>query len=75
MPSIVATNTSNILVDNWKKINTSITYADTAGYKQISLPPMSDASWIQIKAELRGEGGVVGIQELQLVTNINQKAI
>ncbi len=64
------TNTAYILVDNWKKLTPTITYLDTDNKRKISVPVYS-RTWFQLKAELRGEGNVVGIQELQLVNRNN----
>jgi len=72
---VSSTNDGDILIENFKKLNTIITYLDTNGYKQLSFPVQANTSWLQIKGELRGEGGVVGIQELQVITNEFQKAI
>lgn len=72
---ISTNNESWILIDNWKRFPTDITYLDTAGYKQLSFPIQADTPWVQLKVELRGEGSVVGIQELKVVTKANQKAI
>lgn len=60
-------NTDNaiIIVENWTKLTPTIIYTDTEGQKRINLP-IANKVWFQIKAELRGEGGVVGIQELQM---------
>jgi len=72
---VSANDTTWLLVDNWKRIPTEITYLDTKGFKQLSIPKQESTTWIQIKGELRGEGAVVGIQELQIISNENQKAI
>lgn len=64
-----------VIIDNWTKLNTTISYLDTKGYKQVSLPIAPNSTWIQIRGELRGEGRVVGIEELQLVNTDQQKAI
>ena len=71
---ISATYDGNVLIENFKKIPGTITYTDTAGYKKLSIPKVTNSTWLQIKGELRGEGGVVGIQELQIVKNEFQKA-
>ena len=71
---VSATNNGNILIENFKKISTTITYTDTSGYKNIPIPERANKTWLQIKGELRGEGGVVGIRELQVVKNDFLKA-
>lgn len=63
---VSSTNTSQMILDNWKKLTPTIIYTDVDGYRKISLP-VAGKTWFQIKGELRGEGDVVGIQELQLV--------
>jgi len=72
---IATNNASWIILDNWKKLPTTITYLDTDGYKQLTFPKQANTTWIQIKGELRGEGGVVGIQELQVVSKEHQNAV
>jgi hypothetical protein len=63
---ISATNEGWIMVNNWKKVGTQIDYNDTFGYKRIPLE-IRDATWFQVKVELRGEGGKVAIEQLQLI--------
>lgn len=63
---IAASNTGKLMVLNWKKLIPTITYLDTEKQKKIILP-VNNKTWFQIKGELRGEGGIVGIQELQIV--------
>lgn len=72
----IATNNSGyIIVENFKKLVTTITYLDTEGFKKIGITDeIKNSTWYQIRTELRGEGGVVGIQELQIVNHINLKA-
>lgn len=67
---IAADDVGAILVDNWKKLPTTITNADTLGYKRIPLP-IKNVPWFQIKGELRGEGGIVGIQKLKIYNKNN----
>lgn len=71
------TNVSNgdetgLIVDNWVKIETSITNADILGYKDIPIPQTTPSTWIQIKGEMRGSDVV--IEELQLVESTQQIA-
>lgn len=70
---ISSTNSGYILVDNWKKLTPTITYLDTDGYKKISIP-VKNRPWFEIKGELRGEGGLVAIQELQIINKNNLPA-
>ncbi len=72
---VSSTNNGNVLIENFRKISTDINYLDTFGYKKITFPVQGNSTWIQIKCELRGEGGVVGIQELQVVKNEFLKAV
>lgn len=72
---VSASDNGNIIIENFTKIPTTITNSDTDGYKKISLPDMPKSTWVQFKIELRGEGGVVGIQELQLVSQTVQNAV
>lgn len=67
---VANTNTAYVLVDNWKKLTPTITYLDTNQQKKVTFTTVNK-TWFQVKCELRGEGGVVGIQELQIVTHNN----
>lgn len=72
MTGISSTNNGRIMVENYKKLSPIITNTDTKGYKKIALSKyIVGATWIQIKGEMRGEGGIVGIQELQVVNKTN----
>lgn len=74
MTGVASTNTGLIMVDNWKKLPTVITNADTMGYKRIPIPSIKDSSWIQIKTELRGDSRVE-IGELKVLTVDQQPVI
>lgn len=69
---ISVSNAGYVLLENWKKINNSITYIDTSGYKSISFPIQANTPWIQIKVEMRGEGRTVGVQELIYDSKLNE---
>lgn len=63
---ISASDTAWIMVENWTRLPDEITYTDTEGYKKIQIEARK-ATTIELKGELRGEGGVVAIKELSLV--------
>lgn len=70
---ISASNSGWVLLENWQKLNNTITYLDTSGYKEIPISKQSNTTWIQFKVELRGEGRVVGVQELIFKSKSNEQ--
>lgn len=67
IPGIVAGYISKMNVDNFRKLETSITSADEQPYKGIPLEQEDASDWVQIKVEMRGSY-LVTIEELQLVS-------
>ena len=67
IPGITASDTGNVIVDNFRKLETSITYTDEMPYKGIPLEQENPSDWVQVKVEMRGSY-LVTIEELQLVT-------
>lgn len=67
IPNVANAETSKAICDNYKKLNVTITSADVLGWKEISIPQTNPATWIQIKAEMRGSQYVT-IEELQFIS-------
>lgn len=66
IPSVSASDTGQVIVDNFAKLEITITNADEQWYKGIPIPQATPRTWIQIKGELRGTD-LVTIEELQLI--------
>ena len=72
IPNITAADTTSVICDNYIKLETTITSADTEGYKEIPIEKQSNPhTWIQLKGELRGSY-LVTIEELQLISKTHQ---
>lgn len=71
IPGITAADTGNVIVDNYRKLETSITSADEMPYKGIPLQQENPSDWVQIKVEMRGSY-LVTIEEMQFVSSSHE---
>lgn len=67
IPGITAADTGLVIVDNYRKLETTITSADETPYKGIPLEQDDPSDWVQIKGEMRGSY-LVTIEEMQFVS-------
>lgn len=74
IPTIAAGQKSEIMVDNWKKLPSSVDNSIRKIKQQIAkLTVGASNSLIQFKVELRGFG--VGVRKIQNISNPNEKSV
>ncbi len=70
IPGITAGNTSDVIVQNWKKLGTIDNTSDSINEDYAGLPVEEKGSWAQFKIELRGRG--LSLSKLAVVTSTDK---
>lgn len=70
IPGITAGNTSDVIVQNWKKLGTIDNTTDSINEDYAGLPVEEKGSWVQFKLELRGRG--LSINKTSVVTSTDK---
>jgi len=61
-----SSGTAVVIVDNFRRLDTTVTYSDETQYKGIPLQQTDPSDWVQVKVEMRGSYTVT-LEEMQLV--------
>lgn len=73
IPNVILGNTSEVVVDNWKKMSTDITVEDenlTKGFAQRS-PDSTRSEWSQFKVEYRGRS--IPVNKIAVITAVDKE--